>query len=134
MTKSCWDTDPPGHTFAASDLFLDIKDMIKLGQIYFGKDAFERHRYLSEDWVVATTQNHVASDVINPTGEAADEHCGYGYYIWMNSVPGTYRAYGRERQFVIVLPERDIVIAVQAMHHDVQEILDLVWETILPQL
>ena len=69
MTKSCWDTDPPGHTFAASDLFLDIKDMIKLGQIYFGKDAFERHRYLSEDWVVATTQNHVASDVINPTGE-----------------------------------------------------------------
>ena len=107
--------------------------MIKLGQIYFGKDAFERHRYLSEDWVVATTQNHVASDVINPTGEAA-EHCGYGYYIWMNSVPGTYRAYGRERQFVIVLPERDVVIAVQTMHHDVQEILDLVWETILPQL
>ncbi|WP_156788696.1 hypothetical protein ACRQ5I_10230 [Pseudoramibacter alactolyticus] len=49
-------------------------------------------------------------------------------------MPGTYRAYGRERQFIIVLPERDVVIAVQAMHHDVQEILDLVWETILPQL
>ncbi|EFV01569.1 hypothetical protein HMP0721_0962 [Pseudoramibacter alactolyticus ATCC 23263] len=68
MTKPCWDTDPSGRTFAASDLFLDIKDMIKLGQIYLGKDAFERHRYLSEDWVVAATQNHVASDVINPTG------------------------------------------------------------------
>lgn len=50
----------------------------------------------------------------------------------MNSVPSSYRAYGREGQFVIVLPESDAVIAVQAMHHDVQEILDLMWETILP--
>lgn len=114
-----WDSDPAGHTFPTSDLFLDIRDMIKLSQIYLGKGMFEGHRYLSEDWVIVATQNHVTSDVINPTGEVADEHCGYGYYFWMNSVSGTYRPYGREGQFIIVLPEQEAVVAVQAMHHDV---------------
>lgn len=69
VAKPCWDADPSGHTFAASALLLDIKDMIKLGQIYLGKGAFNGHCYLSEDWLVVAAQNHVDFDVINPTGK-----------------------------------------------------------------
>jgi CubicO group peptidase (beta-lactamase class C family) len=129
-----WDADPSGHTFPASDLFVDIVDMAKLGQIYLNRGVLDGHRYVSEAWVQAATSKHIDSSVINPTGEAADERCGYGYYLWMNHVPHSYCAYGRESQFIIVLPDQDAVIAVQAMHHNTQEMLDAIWETILPQL
>lgn len=129
-----WDSDPAGHTFPASDLFVDIANMAELGQIYLNRGVLGGHRYLSEAWVQAATRKHVDSKVINPAGEAADERCGYGYYFWMNHVPHSYCAYGRESQFIIVLPDQDAVIAVQAMHHNTQEMLDAVWATILPQL
>lgn len=134
VAKPQWDTDPAGHTFAASDLYLDIIDMIKLGQLYLGMGVVNGRRFLSEDWVRQSTCNYYDTTAIGPSRPAADEECGYGFYFWHNTKNGSYRAYGREGQFIIVLPEQDAVIAVQSMHSDVQPILDAVWECIYPQL
>lgn len=134
VKKPRWDEDGSGYTFAASDLYLDIEDMIKLGQIYLGKGMFNGVRYLSEEWVNLATVSHVKSNPINPAGAARDEECGYGYYFWQNSYSGSYRAYGREGQFIIVIPDKHAVIATQAMHSDVQQIMDAIWEELVPQL
>lgn len=134
VKKPRWDNDNSGHTFPASDLFLDIRDMIKLGQIYLGNGEFEGKRYLSEDWVKEAVKSHIPSDIINPAKVGKDETAGYGYYFWRNKHNNGYRAYGREGQFIIVLPEKNAVIAVTAMHSNVQEVLDLIWENIEPLL
>ena len=134
IEKPRWDSDCAGHTFAASDLYLDIEDMGKLGQIYLNQGVFNGRRYLSSEWIEKATSNHVESTYVNPIGYAKDEVCGYGFYFWHNSYPGSYRAYGREGQFIIVIPDKNAVIATQAMHSDVQPILDAVWEEILPAL
>lgn len=129
-----WMADNAGHSFAASDLFLDITDMAKLGKLYLNKGEYDGKRILSESYVADATANHVASSSICPCCHANDEVQGYGYYFWHCSVPGSYRAYGREGQFVIVLPDRNAIICTQAMHSNVQEILDTVWEHLLPQV
>lgn len=134
VEKPRWDADPAGHTFPASDLFLDIRDMIKLGQIYLGKGEFEGRRYVSRKWVEDATSRQIDSGVINPCKKAEDETAGYGYYFWRNKKNNGYRAYGREGQFIIVLPEKNAVIAAQAMHSNVQEVLDLIWKDIEVQL
>lgn len=135
VAKPRWDADPSGHTFAASDLYLDIVDMAKLGQLYAGYGVYKGERYLSEEWVRAAMDRQVSSSAINPGGPAPDEEAGYGFYFWQNrEVEGTCRCYGREGQFVIILPEKNAVIATQAMHSNVQQVLDLVWKYILPQL
>ena len=68
-------------------------------------------------------------------GYGADEEMGYGYYFWLNhGAANSYRCYGREGQFVIILPEKNAVIATQAMHSNVQPILDAVWKHILSQI
>lgn len=134
VAKPQWDCDNAGHTFTASDLYLNIEDMIKLGQIYLGNGVFEGKRYLSEEWVKKATSRLVSSTTISPRSYAADEECGYGLFFWKNTVPGSFRAYGREGQFVIVIPEKNAVIATQAMHSDVQQVLDAVWSQILPQV
>jgi CubicO group peptidase (beta-lactamase class C family) len=132
--KPRWDCDLKGHTFAASDLYLDIEDMSRLGQLYLGKGELEGRRYLSEKWVDQATASLTDSHVIGPCKNAKDEICGYGFYFWQNSYPGSYRAFGREGQLVIVLPDKAAVISVQAMHSDVQQILNTIWSQILPHL
>ena len=73
--------------------------------------------------------------MLNPAGYGADEEMGYGYYFWLNhGAANSYRCYGREGQFVIILPEKNAVVATQAMHSNVQPILDAVWKHILPQI
>ena len=73
--------------------------------------------------------------VKDPAGYGIDEEMGYGYYFWLNhGATGSYRCYGREGQFIIILPEKNAVIATQAMNSNVQPILDAVWKHILPQI
>jgi len=135
MDKPQWDADFKGHTFAASDLYLDIVDMVKLGELYAGGGVYRGKRFLSEEWIKTAGSCHVASSHINPAGNAIDEEEGYGFYFWINhGAENSYRCYGREGQFVIILPEKNAVIGVQAMNSDVQPLIDTVWEEILPQL
>ena len=135
VKKPRWDTDPSGHTFAASDLYLDIVDMAKLGQLYVSGGKYKGERLLSEEWVKAAGSKHFDTYVMNPGGYCADEEAGYGFYFWLNkAVKGSYRCYGREGQFVIILPEKNAVIATQAMNSNVEPILSAIWKHILPQI
>lgn len=135
VKKPRWDADPEGHTFAASDLYLDIVDMAKLGELYASGGKYKGERLLSEEWVKAAGAKHVDSCVLNPGGYCADEEAGYGFYFWRNhEIENSYRCYGREGQFVIILPQKNAVIATQAMHSNVRPILDAVWKHILPQI
>ncbi len=135
VKKPQWDADLAGHTFAASDLYLDIVDMAKLGELYAGGGVYRGKRFLSEEWVKNAGAYHVASSHINPAGNAIDEYAGYGFYFWRNhGAENSFRCYGREAQLVIILPEKNAVICVQAMNSDVQPVLDTVWEQILPQI
>lgn len=101
---------------------------------YVAGGVYKGRRYLSEEWVKAATSMQISSAPINPTGYGKDEEAGYGYYFWQNQKTGTFRAYGKEGQFVIMIPEKRAVIVTQAMHSNVQQVLDEVWEHILPQL
>jgi CubicO group peptidase (beta-lactamase class C family) len=135
VKKPLWETDPAGHTFAASDLYLDIVDMAKLGELYAAGGCYKSERYLSEEWVKTAGSKHFDTYVMNPGGYCADEEAGYGFYFWRNKeIEGSYRCYGREGQFVIILPEKNAVIATQAMNSNVEPILSAVWKHILPQI
>ena len=133
--KPRWDTDSKGHTFPASDLFLDIVDMAKLGQLYASGGTYKGIRFLSKEWVKNAGAFHVPSSSINPVGNAIDEEAGYGFYFWRNyGDKNSYRCYGREAQFVIIMPDKNAVIAVQSMQHDVQPVMNAIWEYIFPQI
>lgn len=133
MEKPRWDMDNSGHTFPASDLYLDVLDMAVLGQIYLGKGEYKGIRFISEAWVEEVTKNQIPSSSINPAGASEDEEKGYGYYFWINSQEG-FRAYGKEGQMIVVLPKKNAVVAIQANHEDAQQVMDLMWKTIYPQL
>lgn len=58
---------------------------------------------------------------------------GYGYQMWRCRHNG-YRADGANGQYILVLPDKDAVIAVTAHIGDMQAELDLIWKYLLPAL
>lgn len=133
IQKPQWETDLSGHTVSATGLYLDIVDMAKLGMIYLGQGEYRGKRYITKEWAKTATSNLLASDVINPAGYSDDEKRGYGYYFWQNT-RGGYRAYGRDGQLILVLPEKNAVIATQGNEKDVQPIMEGIWEHIYTKL
>jgi hypothetical protein len=58
---------------------------------------------------------------------------GYGYQIW-RSTHNSYRADGANGQFILVMPDQDVVIAITARVSDTRKVLSLIWEHIFPSI
>jgi predicted glycoside hydrolase/deacetylase ChbG (UPF0249 family) len=67
------------------------------------------------------------------TRDSSDWHQGYAYQMW-RCRNNAYRADGANGQFIIILPEKDAVIAITAEAPDMQNEINLVWKYILPAL
>ncbi len=99
-----WALDGQIHTGSA--LYLSIRDMAKLGQLFLDKGLWNGTRVVSEAWVDEATQRYVDNG-----------NWGYGYQWWMRrfQVNGQsldcYYADGFGGQYVFVFPEINAIIA-----------------------
>ena len=67
------------------------------------------------------------------TPENSDWVQGYGYQMWRCRHNGV-RADGANGQYIIILPDKDAVIATTANINDMQGEINLIWDFILPAL
>ena len=77
-------------------------------------------------WVEAAS----AIQTRNPGGDTADWQQGYGFLLWRSR--HGYRGDGAFGQYMVVLPEHDVVIAMFSDTDDMQAIMDLMWRHLLP--
>lgn len=143
IEKPRWDESPQGINTGGWGLYLKTEDLAKMGQLLLQKGEWNGKQVLPAEWIEEMTKKQVES--INPgtrleqasergiTKENSDWMQGYGYQIW-RCRPGCYRADGANGQFIIVIPEKDAVIAITSNVQDMQKELNLVWENILPVL
>jgi hypothetical protein len=79
--------------------------------------------------VAEATARQIANDpAANPDWEQ-----GYGYQFW-RCRHGAYRGDGAFGQFCLVMPDQEAVLAITAGTADMQRVLDLVWEHLLPAM
>ena len=67
----------------------------------------------------------------NGSDPASDWDQGYGYQFW-RCRHGAYRGDGAFGQYCVVLPEEDAVIVITSGVKDMQGVLDVVWDKLLP--
>lgn len=104
-----WETCPLGIEKGGWGLYLRLCDMAKLGQLYLqggrwtinGRDV----QLVPEEWVKESSITCI------PTREN-DHSDSYGYQIWNFGAKDAYQFNGVFGQYVIVLPQRDMVIAI----------------------
>jgi hypothetical protein len=92
--------------------------------------VWEGERLLPEGWVAEATRAHVSNADGTPEGALSDWQQGYGFQFWRSR--HGYRGDGAYGQFCLVLPEHAAVIAMTAATEEMQEVLNLVWEHLLP--
>ena len=104
MTSADPRFDAAGTFIGSSFLYCTARDFARFGQLYLRDGVWEGRRLLPEGWVdFART----------PAPAPVDEEFGYGAHWWLwdrHGFPGTFAAHGYEGQYVIVRPDRDLVV------------------------
>ena len=124
-----WESHPNGVNFGGWGLNIKTEDIARFGQLYLQKGLWESQRILPESWVEAATTKQVS----NGDDPNNDWTQGYGYQFW-RCRHNIYRGDGAFGQFCIVMPDQGAVLAITAGVADMQAILNLVWEKLLPAM
>ena len=128
-----WEIDPKGINTGGWGLRLKTEDMAKFGQLFLQKGIWKGKQILPAAWVEEAStmkimQNPTASQAVK---DSSDWLQGYCYQMWRCRNNG-FRADGANGQYIIVLPEKDVVIAVTAEAPDMQGEINLIWKYLLP--
>ena len=143
IVGATWEESPQGINAGGWGLYLKTEDLAKVGQFLLQKGAWNGHQLLPKEWIEEASANQIASYPANtpkekyPEMKQGDKRSdwlqGYGYQMW-RCRHNCFRADGANGQYIIVVPERDAVIAMTANIGNMQAELDLVWKYIYPAL
>ena len=143
IDKPKWEESPQGINCGGWGLYLKTEDLAKMGQLLLQKGEWNGKQLIPAEWVAEMSKKQVES--INPgtrmedaaakgmTKETSDWMQGYGYQMW-RCRPGCFRADGARGQYIIVVPDKNAVIAITSNVENLQGELNLVWKHILPAL
>ncbi len=124
-----WEESPQGINTGGLGLYLKTEDLAKMGQFILQKGRWNGKQLISEGWIEEMTSYQVASNKasIKVKPKDSDWHQGYGYQMWLCRF-NAFRAAGKHGQFIIIIPEKNAVIAMTAHIKDMKTELDMVWE------
>ena len=130
IVNAIWETDPRGINLGGTGLHIKTEEIVRFGQMYLQKGLWQGKRLVPEEWIADATR--ATSDNSN-TQTNPDWMAGYGYQFW-RCRHNAYRADGAFGQFCIVMPEQDAVLAMIGGVQNMQAVLDVVWEHLLPAM
>ncbi|TFG99844.1 MAG: class C beta-lactamase-related serine hydrolase [Candidatus Thorarchaeota archaeon] len=104
MTIGGWAVDLQGINNGGTQLYVTSRGMAKLGLLYLNNGSWDGQEIMTEEYAAQSIYPHISID--------ATRH--YGYQWWLNSNEGYFSARGSNGQYIIVVPEYNIVISIAA--------------------
>ena len=129
IVNPTWQTDPQGINAGGYGLNVKTEDIARLGQLYLQKGMWRGKQLLTEAWIDEATSRQVS----NGNNPESDWDQGYGYQFW-RCRHGLYRGDGAFGQYCIVMPEQDAVLAITSGVRDMQQVMNVAWEHLLPAM
>jgi hypothetical protein len=118
-----------GVTVGPSGLSIRTEDIASFGQMLLQNGKWNGKQLVPAAWIAAAT----AKQVSNGSNPSSDWDQGYGYQFW-RCRPGFFRGDGAFGQFCFVMPQYDAVLAVTSGARDLQAIMNVVYNKVLPAL
>ncbi len=130
-----WEISPKGFNTGGWGLRLKTEDMAKFGLLYLRKGMWNGVQIIPSSWVEEATTFKIdqAPDATPEIRKRSDWMQGYCYQFW-RSRNDAFRADGAYGQFIIVMPDKDAVVAITAESPDMQDEINMVWKYILPAI
>lgn len=128
---------PTGEAYMGGGLYLVPRDELKLGQLYLNGGTWLGRRVIPQSWVEASVRPYGVFRPVRP--EDLNHRYGFGWHVHDLQIGArTYREYAAEGnggQLVMVVPDLDLVVAVNgALYGDIRwydEIFEIM-EKLLP--
>lgn len=117
ITRVEWEESPEGISCGGWGLYLQLEAMAKFGQLLLQRGEWNGMQLIPAEWVDEMMKEQAASGT------------NYGYHIWMSKYPGMVRCDGAYGQYIMIVPDRQMVVAfTQCIHSDGSIESDRVWE------
>ena len=127
-----WDRVASGAVFGFHGLHLTTEAVAAFGELLLRGGVWGNQQLVPREWVRLATSRHIETLQFEDGSRNADYLCGYGYQFWMSR--HGYHGDGAFGQKCVVVPSHDLVIAVTGAMTEPQEMLDAIWECLLPGL
>lgn len=126
-----WDRSPEGNSLGGYGLKLCTEDIAKFGQVYLQKGKWNGRQLVPQEWIEQATSRQVPNDQEGHAKMGSDWTQGYGFQFW-RCTHNAYRGDGANGQFCVVIPDKDVVIAITAQTGNMQGELNVVWDKLYP--
>jgi Beta-lactamase len=124
-----WINSPQGITVGAYGLSVRTEELARFGVMYLQKGKWNGKQLLPASWVEEATSMQTS----NGSSPTSDWDQGYGYQFW-RSRHNSFRGDGAFGQYCMVIPELDAVVAITSGVRDMQKVMNLVWDKLLPAM
>ena len=124
-----WVTSPQGISAGAYGLSARTEEIARFGQLYLQKGNWNGRELIPAAWVEQATSMQTS----NGSAPTSDWDQGYGYQFW-RSRHNSFRGDGAFGQYCMVIPELDAVVAITSGVRDMQKVMNLVWDKLLPAM
>ena len=126
-----WEVDLKGINVGGWGLRIKTEDMAKFGQLFLQKGKWKARQLLPGKWVEEATRKQVPNDKEGHSKIGVDWNQGYGFQFW-RCTHNAFRGDGANGQLCVVIPDKDVVIAITAQTGNMQAELNVVWEKLYP--
>ncbi|MES2647799.1 MAG: serine hydrolase [Bacteroidota bacterium] len=135
ITGMDWEIDPKGINTGGWGLRLKTEDMAKFAQLFLQKGRWKGKQILPAAWVEeASTMKIIQHPELEQSKiDASDWEQGYCYQMW-RCRHNAYRGDGAFGQYMVVMPDQDAVLAITSETPDMQEVLNMTWQYLLPAM
>ncbi len=94
-----WEHCPKGIVVGGWGLYLSAESQAIFGQLLLNRGEWQGKQLVSRKWMNEMMTTHVI-----------DRYSDYGYQMWLSDYPGAWRADGAYGQYIITVPQKDMVI------------------------
>jgi CubicO group peptidase (beta-lactamase class C family) len=151
--EKTWDESPLGVNTGGWGLSVTTETLAKFGQLYLQKGLWNGKQLVPQSWVAEATSFKIQQPVTWNSGsdpaaqvdhsdpvaalaklkQSSDWYQGYAYQFW-RCRHNAFRGDGAFGQFCVVMPDEDAVVAITSETGNLQGILNLVWDHLLPAM
>jgi len=129
-----WQSDNAGINIGGFGINMKPADMVKFGYLYLHNGLWDGDQVIPEEWIKESTQKQISA------GDDVD----YGYLFWLQTIRDstngreffTYRAAGSGGQYIMVIPDLDMVVVITADDNltsiDGANTLDIITDYVIP--
>lgn len=132
ITEVDWEQSPDGINTGGWGLRLQAESLAKVGMLMNARGMWNGKQLVPAEYFDEALKAQINYANVKPEDAPSDKNQGYCYQLWRCKDPRAFRADGAFGQYIVCVPNLDIVVVILGMSGDGHGELACIWNQLLP--